>query len=244
MAIRETLTRCGFVRFVGSTLLFAASVCSDASAQSESGPYARIGVLRPHDGDTLEFEAGYVRHLDWHRQAHDPWVWYGWTISIGERPRGFVYATFGHSATSLDNPVSPAADEADTIPNITPHAHFLSTGVYEFLPALSRGTGVPQPASRVEFTTIELVPGGERAFEEAVAAEQSTLKGETLWYRMISGGRAPCYVRLRPRPSLSATLGLWKEQPFPERVNSVIAQMTVEVLTLRPTMSYGLPADR
>lgn len=40
-------------------------------AQTEKGPYARIAVLRPHDGDTVDFEAGYIRHLEWHRQAKD-----------------------------------------------------------------------------------------------------------------------------------------------------------------------------
>lgn len=27
-------------------------------AQTERGPYARIAMLRPHDGDTLDFDAG------------------------------------------------------------------------------------------------------------------------------------------------------------------------------------------
>ena len=51
------------------------------------GPYARISILRPHDGDTVDFEAGYTRHLEWHRQVKDTWVWYGWTIWAGERQR-------------------------------------------------------------------------------------------------------------------------------------------------------------
>ena len=36
--------------------------------------------------------------------------------------------------------------------------------------------------------------------------KQSKLQGETLWYRMVAGGTAPRYVRLRRRPSLSAIL--------------------------------------
>lgn len=34
------------------------------AAQSGRGPYARIAVLKPHDGQTIEFEAGYIRHLE------------------------------------------------------------------------------------------------------------------------------------------------------------------------------------
>src|SRR3712207_749574 len=92
-------------------LLIGAMLPTSIGAQSERGPYARIALLRPHDGKTVEFEAGYIRHLEWHRQAKDPWAWYGWTIWAGERQRWFVYATFGHTAANLDNPVSPADDE-------------------------------------------------------------------------------------------------------------------------------------
>lgn len=76
------------------------------------GPYARISLLRPHDGDTVNFEAGYIRHFDWDRQTKDPWTWVRWTIGAGERQCWLVYATFGHSAADLDNPVSPRARRA------------------------------------------------------------------------------------------------------------------------------------
>jgi len=206
----------------------------------EQGPYARIAILRPHDGQTVEFEAGYIRHLEWHRQARDTWAWYGWTIWAGERQRWFVYASFGHSASSLDSPVAPTDDERDNISNVTPHAQYLGNALYEYLPALSRGTGEPQPTPRLEFTTVDLVPGAAKPFEAALVAEQSTLGGETLWYRMVAGGASPRYVRLRPRPSLSAIIDGRGEQALPDVVNQMISKLTVEILNLRPAMSYGL----
>ncbi|HEY3056258.1 MAG TPA: hypothetical protein VGK31_10050 [Thermoanaerobaculia bacterium] len=204
------------------------------------GPYARIAILRPHDGDTVDFEAGYIRHLEWHRQAKDTWTWYGWTIWAGERQRWFVYATFGHSAAELDSPVSPAEDERDNILNVTRHGQFVGHALYEFLPALSRGTGEPQPAARLELTTVDLVAGAEKSFESALIAEQSKLQGETLWYRMLAGGAVPRFVRLRPRPSLSAILEGRSQQALPDKVKDLIAKMTIEILNLRPTMCYGL----
>jgi hypothetical protein len=198
------------------------------------GPYARISVLRPHDGDTVGFESGYIRHLEWHRQVKDTWVWYGWTIWAGERQRWFVYATFGHSAASLDRAVSPAEDERDNITNVTPHARFVGSALCEYLPGLSRGTGAPEPAARLELTTVDLAAGAEKAFEAALSAEQSRLQGETLWFRVVAGGSVPRYLRLRPRPSLSSILNERNE------VAGAVAKMTVEILTLRPTMSYGL----
>ena len=198
-----------------------------------NGPYARISVLRPHDGDTVDFEAAYIRHLEWHRQNKDSWTWFGWTVWAGERQRWFVYGTFGHSAASLDNPVNPAEDERDNVSNVTPHGQFLGHSLFEFLPELSRGDGVPQPAARVELTTIELAPGAEKSFEEAVASQQSTFKDETLWYRLIAGATAPRYVRLRPRAKLSALLEERSELP-----NAPMRKATIEILNLRPAMCY------
>jgi hypothetical protein len=184
--------------------LLAAALPAVVDAQAARGPYARIAVLRPHDGATVDFEAGYIRHLDWHRQAGDRWVWYGWTVWAGERPRWFVYATFGHSAASLDQPVAPAEDERDNVANVTPHAQFAGHALYRYLPEASLGSGEPQPTARLELTTVDLVPGAAKAFEAALGAGRSALAGETLWYRMLAGGPAPRYVRLRPRPSLAA----------------------------------------
>jgi hypothetical protein len=213
---------------------------AQTGAHTERGPYARIAILRPHDGQTVDFEAGYVRHLEFHRQARDAWVWYGWTIWAGDRQRWFVYATFGHSAASLDHPVPPAEDERDNVANVTPHAQFVGNAVYEYLPELSRGTGEPQPTARLELTTVDLNPGAGRAFEAALSTRRSALEGETLWYRMVAGGAAPRYVRLRPRPSLSAILEERSEQALPDAATGLIAKATVEILSLRPTMSYGL----
>ena len=219
-----------------AVLLFPGSLL----AQSSPGPYARIAVLRPNDGDTVDFEAGYLRHLEWHRQAKDPYAWYGWTIWSGDRQRWFVYATFGHSAASLSNNVAPAEDERDNIVNVTPHALFATNGVYEYLPALSRGTAVPKATPRVELTTVDLLPGSDKAFEAALRARQPALTDETLWFRMLSGGQMPRYLRLRPRASLAVLLESSAEQALPDKVNPLIAKTTSEILSLRPTMSYGV----
>ena len=209
-------------------------------AQTGRGPYARIAILRPHDGHTVEFEAGYIRHLAWHKQAGDTWVWYGWGVWAGERQRWFMYATFGHSAASLDSAVAPAEDERDNVLNVAPHVEYMGNALYEYLPGLSRGTVEPQATARLEFTTVDLVPGSAQAFESALGASQPALQGETLWYRMVAGGATPRYVRLRARPGLAAVLDGRSDQGLPDAANRLIARTTVEILTLRPTMSLGL----
>lgn len=208
---------------------------------AQTGPsYARIAILKPNEGQTVDFEAGYIRHLEWHKQAGDPWIWYGWTLWASERQRWFIYATFGHSAADFDKPVAPAEDEKDNILNVVPHASFAGNGLYEFLPAFSSGNGVPQATPRVEFTTVDLKPGEGAAFENALKVA-SSLKGEVLWYRMVAGAEAPRYVRLRTLSNLEDLLSFSKEHSLPEATKGLIKTVTVEILALRPTMSLGIP---
>ena len=215
----------------------------DTGTEAVRGPYARIAILRPHDGHAVDFEAGYVRHLDWHRQAGDTWVWYGWTVTFGERQRWFVYASFGHSAADFDHPVAPAEDEKDNLLNVLPHAQFLGNALYEFRPILSRGSGVPQPAARIELTTLDLQAGTEEGFEAALAGSPSASGMETLWYRMRAGGSMPRYLGLRPQPTLSALIDAGRNNALPDGAQRLVAKSTVEILTLRPAMSLGLQAS-
>ena len=230
-------------RLGGALLLVGTVLPADLAGQAERGPYARIAIFHPQDGHTVDFEAGYMRHLEFHRQAKDAWTWYGWSIWAGERQRWFVYATFGHAATNFDNPVAPVEDERDNVLNVAPHVDSWSNAIYEYLPALSRGRAVPTPTARLELTTVDLKPGASKAFESALQALQATLQSETLWYRMVAGGSAPRYVRLRPRARLAEIL-LGNEQALPDTVDDLVTKTTVEILSLRPTMSHGLSPAR
>ena len=211
------------------------------------GPFARISILRPHDGHTVDFDAGSVRHIEWHRQAKDTWSWYTYAVwATTDRQRWHIYATFGHTAASLNDPVSPAEDEQNNVLNIQPHAQFRGNWIYEFLPALSRGDGdgVPTPALRAELTTVELnTRGAGSVFEAALTREQSGLRGETLWYRLVVGGDVPCYIRLRPRATLAAILDERADQAFPDSVSGLISRMTVETLNLRPNMLVNVTPE-
>ncbi len=239
----EKIVKHRWIKIVGATLLvstvFSRLLIAQTTQTAQApGPFARIAMMRALDErHTVELEAGYVRHLEWHRQAKDTFGWYSYSVwASTERQRWIIYATFGHTAAELSNPVSPAEDERDTIINILPHVQFLGNAVYEFLPALSRGNGVPTPTPRAEYTTVELNYGTGKVFEAALAAEQSKLQGETLWYRLVVGGNAPRYVCLRPRASLANILDERADRALPDKVNGLISKMTVETLNLRTNM--------
>jgi len=210
-----------------------------------AGPYAVIGIMRAIDeSHSVDLEAGYVRHLEWHRHVKDPFNWYSYLVSAStERQRWIIYATFGHTATELSNPVSPAEDWRDASINLLPHVQFTGSGVFEFLPSLSRGNGVPTPTIQCEYTTVELNHGAGKAFEVAVAAEQSKLQGETLWYRLVAGGNTPRYVRIRPRASLAAILDERADQALPDKVTGLVSKVSVEILSLRPNMLVNVTPE-
>jgi len=226
------------------TVLPALLISQTTQTAQSPGPYARIAIMRALDGHSVDWEAGYIRHLEWHRQAKDTFAWYSYSVwASAERQRWIIYATFGHTAAELSNPVSPLEDERDNAINVLPHAQFLGNGVYEFLPELSRGNGVPTPTLRAEYTTVELNYGTGKAFEAALAAERSKLNGETLWYRLVVGGNRPLYVRLRPRPSLAGILDERADQSLPDQVKGLIAKMTVETLNLRTNMLVNVTPE-
>jgi hypothetical protein len=232
-----------WVRIVGvgilvGTLLPTLLIAQTMQSTQTSGPYALIGVMRALDErHSVDLEAGYIRHLEWHRQVKDRFGWYSYSISAStERQRWIIYATFGHTAAELSNPVSPAEDWRDASINLLPHIQFTGGGIYEFLPGLSRGNGVPTPTALAEYTTVELNYGAGKAFEAALAGEQSKLQGETLWYRLVEGGNTPRYVRLRPRASLASILDEQADQALPDKVVGIISKMTVETWNLRPDM--------
>jgi len=217
-----------------------------SDAQSKRGPYARIAIMRALDGHGVEWEEGYIRHLDWHRRVKDPFNWYSYSVwASTEHQRWIIYATFGHTASSLSSPILPADDERDNLLNVLPHTQFLGNWIYEYLPSLSRGTGhgVPTPVSRVEYTTVDLKLDSVKAFEAALAAEQPGLRGETLWYRLVVGGAQPRYIRLRPRASLAVILDERAGQSLPEAVNGLISKFTVETLNLRPNMLVNVTPE-
>jgi hypothetical protein len=240
----------GWTRMVGVTVvigaIFPTLLISQTTQGTQSpGPYALIGIMRARDeGHSVDLEAGYVRHLEWHRQIKDPFNWYSYSVSAStERQRWIIYATFGHTAAELSNPVSPAEDWRDASINLLVHVEFTGSAIYEFLPSLSRGNGVPTPTRLAEYTTVELNSGAGVAFEAALAAGQSRLQTETLWYRLVVGGNAPRYVRLRPRASLAAILEERVDGDLPETVYGLISKITIETLNLRPNMLVNVTPE-
>jgi hypothetical protein len=220
-------------------VIVATVIPSLLAAQTGQGPYVVLGVLRRLQGHDFEFDAGVAHHWQWHRDHRDPFVWHAWDIRFGQRTGGLMFASFNHSAGSLDSAVSPAEDWADWRVSGAPHSEFTNLEAYRYLPELSRGTGDPGAAVLLEFTTVDVQPAAASAFEAKLRAGQPSLKEETLWYRLVTGGPVPRYLRLRPRQRLSAvTEGA--DDPVLAQAVAMITRISVELLVTQPSLTIDV----
>jgi len=103
-------------------VLFALAI-SCISAYTQHNDIAQFAIWIPKEGQVDKFEAGYKRHLEWHKNNGDTWGWWGWFIVSGPRYGYFVDATFSRSWQDFDRAVKPAGDMADNRKNVFPHGN-------------------------------------------------------------------------------------------------------------------------
>src|SRR5713226_4772157 len=87
-----------WIRIVGTVVLvstvfptlFIAQTAQTGQTEQAPGPYARIAIMRALDGHTVELEAGYIRHLEWHRQTKDKFGWYSYSVWASTERQGIA----------------------------------------------------------------------------------------------------------------------------------------------------------
>lgn len=210
---------------------------TQATAQTAPGPLARMVTIQPRPGMAPEFEKGYRRHLEWHRKAGDSWTWHGWSFVLGERLGMFMDGTFGHTASSFDSAVQPAADAADNAVNVTPYADFASHALFRRLDGASVGQALPDASAFLALATYSITPGEEAGFERLLAARRHrAAAGQRFtWYRLENGGTGPQYVLMQAAASFGAAAALPAVAPTGPMVRSV----RTELLRYRADMSYS-----
>ena len=225
-----------------SLLVISFSAFNLANAQTQSA--ARIVVIKPRAGMQREFEAGYKRHLEWHRQNKDTWTWYGWQIISGDRFGYFMDGTFDHNWTDFDRAVAPAEDAADNFLNVAPYGDFLSLSHYELVTAVNQGNLLERrtPSTFIELVHYQLHPGTEAAFENAIRqmeSRQAAAKGAPrAWYKLVSGGPLPSYLLMIAVNKLSELGELGSDASLLRQVKASVKEMKSETLRYRSDLSY------
>lgn len=227
------------------------------SLMSQNGNAARVVLIKPKEDRNRDFELGYKRHLEWHKQNKDAWVWYGWQIVAGENFGWFMDGTFGHKWEDFDGPVLPAADAADNNINVTPYANFVSNSYMVLLDELSNCSFLEtkQPSVLIEFHRFEIKPGFEKEFEQIVSECHKIFEKQSrrhTVYKMINGGNVPQYIMMFPMDkvselaksevsientilnSMSASASVLMQQ----KMEKSVEQHSASVLKYRADMSY------
>ncbi len=167
---------------------------------------AHFFFYRINPGDEAKFEAGYQRHLDWHRQHRDPLTWYGWTVEDGERDGFFVDASVGEPYEAFDHRVDLADDAADAKVHVSPYVTPTWRPTFQLLRKVSTATPLEdkEPSKRVQVTFVSVRPGHERQFEQSLVVSRKALLSMReapahTWYRLVTGGESTQYMLMVAR---------------------------------------------
>ena len=166
------------------------------AASGQSGNVARIVVWQIKPGMDRDFEEGYKRHLQWHRDNHDTWTWRGWILGSGDRVDYFFDGTFFHAWNDFDNPVNPSGDGANNALNLYPYADVRALATYEVVPALSNLQPDQLGSAQVTFFYVQVPPGKATQFEASLGRELQNSQVTRSLLRPVNG--ATEYLLLLP----------------------------------------------
>jgi hypothetical protein len=204
--------------------------------------------------DRASFEAGYRRHLDWHRTAGDSLTWFGWDVLVGSRPGVFVDGFFGAPFEALDVRVDPAGDQADATENVLAHADPVDRELVAIRRDLSTATPLEDstPTVFVEVVWYEVAPGQIETFAGTLAGLRREASDRSLLpysvYERVAGAEIGFIImvwrdrlstfdeqRRSPRRALERILS---ELPAGNVSISIVRSVKSEVWLYRPDLTY------
>lgn len=217
----------------------AAPAPSLAQGAKASGTIARTFEIEVREGLGTQFADGYRRHLEWHTRAGDPWAWYMWRVSNGERAGLYVDGTFGHAWSDFDAAVDPAGDGADNVVNVDPFTTRAANHVWRLRPELGGLQVDPEAAPMVLRTEYRVGSGAREEFDDALRRLRG-VAGDRPYavFELVSGGEPPTYVVWVP-------VATWSDAgDFAERASEIMRALAAraestraELWQFRPEMS-------
>lgn len=229
------------------TILFAWSALASSAEPKDLG---RLTFITPKEGEAAALDDGYRRHLAWHAQAGDLWIWHGWTIISGDRIGTLVDATLDHAASDFDRPVDPAGDRADNEKNTVPHAAKFESFLIRRRDELGGG-GAILDAPLLQVWDLRVRIDGIEDLERLLrASAAATRERKFTWFEIVSGGPLGRYllVASASRPSALDTTtadplprSLYPDLPDDARraLARTVRSVRAELLRYRPDLSYA-----
>lgn len=249
-----------FSRLIPVSLLFstAVTVAQKQSPIEQQNTAAFLFSYTPKEGMNEQFDAGYKKHLEWHRQHKDPLLWYAWYVVFGDRLGMFIDGCFGSTFAAFDERVSPAEDRVDFEQTTAPYADPVFRTAYTLRSDLSTATPLEdrKPSPMVHVGYYQIHPGKQAAFEKVLRAVKQYLQNVTdsldmTWYELTAGGN-PIYMLMVPLsgwsdyPKASFSLeklirqgyNVNKADSFLEAIATSIDQRGSEIWAYQSDLSY------
>ncbi len=240
MISRTRQIRIRLAIYLAALLMPGLQALAEAPPQGPEPDSAFLFVYDVPTESRVSFEAGYRKHLEWHRQAGDRLAWYGWYVTSGAGLGRFVDGIFGLVPEAFDQRVDPAGDRADFANTVGKSATAVSREVLRIRDEL--GTGRPledRDRSRMLHVIRYLVePGGQEAFEAAVRERRERQDAPHAWYELVLGGRHPSYLRVTPCDTWADIQGVELGSDLPNLV-----EVSSATWGYRENLSY-FPDDR
>lgn len=221
------------------TLAMVLGAAPLVAQQSPTDGAARFYAYRITPALDQQFVEGYQRHLQWHADAHDTFVWYEWQLTNGDRSGWYVDATMGHQWSDFDHPVDPSGDGANWALNVAP-----SVITSPWNAAWQRVPGVGGADANVE-QVIEHAPTmlvyeyqvrPDAAARFVAAASKVHTPQPFVLFALVSGGEGPLYRLMMPLPSWATLRELQGGDPLGTAAADVTSMRT-EIWHFRPDLS-------
>lgn len=198
-------------RRVVFSAVFALLVASAATAQQAAAPFTVVEVHRQKaaPGKAAQYEAGRKKHMDWHRQAGDPWTWTIWAVMTGPDTGSYLVTSAGHQFADFDTWLAKygEGDRADVAINTAPHVAASETSYWRTREEISLMPASNDLPPMGILTTFYIKPGQSQPFREAVAKINGALKKSSwpvsgIWYELVNGGE-PAFAVFSPRKGMA-----------------------------------------
>lgn len=158
---------------------------------AQENTIASFAVWKPKDGLEQKFDAGYKKHLGWHKANSDTWNWYGWYVVSGPRFGYFIDVTLDHAWSDFDSPVNKGGDGEDNALHTAPFGEFISLFKVERINKLSIANGPGLKSKLMRFVTLSVndVPSALKIVERLKDQYQKKFNVKTfITYKVVDGG--------------------------------------------------------
>ena len=224
---------------------------------AQANNIARLYFIDVKSGHGAKFEAALKEHVQWRKQAGDPWTWYVHQVVNGENLGDFVIRSGGHTWADLDSYSDFLAKGAvEFNKTVTPHIESTSNLITAVDTTNINWYPNNDDVNLISVTTYRLKPGHARAFTQAVNKIHTAIKehNRKVYYAFawtVNGTVGPSVTLVLPyknwaemegpdedlRTFLERVMGSDESQKVFEQFNSTYYSRKTSVIRVRRDLS-------